>query len=449
MNAAAPDHAESMAIARNLIATYEKLRQNDDPSVKRIAVHLFSLELLHNGNNTSQFAVLLGEALQSNDFVEKVALVFSSKWTRLEDWRPFLRVLIAGSSGRSSKIRRIFMFDFHRGVSDLQQAQFHGEDRERMVSITGSILQELKGALPHAPPAEQQSSLKDLVFYVPVPQYEICSFLDDAPPLFEHLAFHLFDIEPSSPAGDQAQEGAISAVAAAVERRNNIKPLKLTFPCTDSVLKLIQNFSKRKLSFENSYFSVLMDNEYLDEACLPRIIETLSRGGIKLETVIFGVIQSQAVLQQVLRFVALSNLKYVAVDVKDTSDWPSVLEVKRDSLIAVKRNFSLRKVEIKSEDEGVEFWDDADTGKIKSYMKRNFLFAWWVQHPQFVPKNLWPRVLRVALEAGGPGPLYQSLLAISGDLMGTTTITTGSKKRKRAPPLDEHQRPDKRCHKTT
>jgi len=124
----------------------------------------------------------------------------------------------------------------------------------------------------------------------------------------------------------------------------------------------------------------------------------------------------------------------------------------RDCLIAVKRNFGLRRVVVTSKDEGADFWNDADTGRIDFYMQRNIRFAWWLQHPQMVPKNLWPQVLRLALEAHGPGPLYQSLLAISGDLMGatTTTSTTGSpRKRKREPGLDDRQWPDKHHRKTT
>jgi len=158
---------------------------------------------------------------------------------------------------------------------------------------------------------------------------ELCSFLDDAPPLFQHLIFHTFDVgEPSPSTRDQAntQEGAISVVAAAMERRNNIKPLKLTVPCTDSVLKLLQHFSKRKVAFERSYVSVLMDNEYVDEACLPQIVDTLSHGGILLHSLVFAEIQSQELLQQVLRFVALATLKFVFIWVKDTNEWPSVLE---------------------------------------------------------------------------------------------------------------------------
>jgi len=64
-----------------------------------------------------------------------------------------------------------------------------------------------------------------------------------------------------------------------------------------------------------------------------------------------------------------------------------------------------------------DLFDEADRAQLEIYLNRNRRLAEWVKNPKLVPQELWSYALDLALKAG-INPLFQSLLALSGEGVG-------------------------------
>jgi len=65
----------------------------------------------------------------------------------------------------------------------------------------------------------------------------------------------------------------------------------------------------------------------------------------------------------------------------------------------------------------LDIFDEADKALLEIYLNRNRRLAQWTKNPKLVPRELWSYALNLAVKAG-INPLFQSLLALSGQDVG-------------------------------
>jgi len=104
---------------------------------------------------------------------------------------------------------------------------------------------------------------------------------------------------------------------------------------------------------------------------------------------------------------------------------PITLQMKRNFLRAIKRNYSLRMVkatflDLSGEEIRDLFEDEEEKKKLKFYAFRNTRLEAWVQNPDLVPRHLWFEAIHLALKAG-EDTLYLSLQKTLGSLADEKT----------------------------
>jgi hypothetical protein len=130
----------------------------------------------------------------------------------------------------------------------------------------------------------------------------------------------------------------------------------------------------------------------------------------------FNAGKAQSFVHQLTKGLPALKTKTFGLLKDGTRDWTSLLEIKRNFLVALESNYAVLKVVIRAKD-WADFLDDGQKCKIAAYTKRNARLPKWVQHPQLVPQHLWPEALHVALVLrSGHDPLFQSLLSIASEL---------------------------------
>lgn len=372
---------------------------------------VFFLFKRRTGPNSINYDESMARALELNSTAQRIFLILSPRCTILEEWSSLLRVVGSGQGGESINTVCIA----NNSSLDSMFEVVLGEDhrRETMETLTRSVLQKIQ-------PLPSLEALDMRVSKLPVTV--LSSFLDNAPPLFGSLCLTPFAFQESD---------EMSAFAAAVERRNKIKPMSLNLPgLSVSTVELLYMFAKRNVSFETmeSCFVFRMDDEVADGGATLRrrifllLLKLLSH--FKFHNVHFRGIQSEQVFYDISRNIPKKAV-IMEVEVQGTDGWTSVAEAKQSFLAALKRNVRLLSVEVEAPD-GVAFLDETEQRKIQFYIHRNRRFLQWADNPKTLPTNLWPRALRLAAEAGHE-ELYRRLLAVSSDL-GTIKRT---RKRKR------------------
>jgi len=373
-----------------------------------IAFGLFKRRNEPNGINYDE---VLAQALELNNTAGSIILFVSPLCTRLEEWTSLLGVV---GSGRGGNGINTVCIGSDPSIDSMVE-QVLGENfyrRQCLETITRSILQNIQ-TLP---------SLKTLEMRVPsVPVTVLSSFLDNAPALFRGFSLKSFACQESDD---------MPSFLAAVERRNEIKPMIFFFRgFSASTVKLVQLFANRNISFETaeSCFLFYMGEEDLAGDVAPRqrmfqLLEVLLH--FKFLNVQFLDIQSEQVFNEITRNIPKCATK-ITIEIKRTDGWTSVVEARRSFLAALKRNVRLLSVDVESPD-SIAFLDHTEMRKTQFYTHRNRKFQEWAKNPKTLPKNLWPRALQLAAEAGHE-ELYRRLLSISSDL-GATKRT---RKRKR------------------
>ena len=361
--------------------TLAELRRND-PSVTDIYINLFSdLTNIPNHDAATSLSTSLSEALKDNNFVNTVSLFVSAKWTRLEQWTPLFLVLQAGQAG--GNIVQIT-------VGDMFGLIHEDSNPKRLMATASSILQKLQG-IP---------SMQTLCLSVPVFSDALTSFLDAAPPNFAILAFGSLDAIVSN----------IPSFAAAVERRDRVKSLALMLPCSSLSLELLQSFSAKV----SPSLCILAGESLVEhDDCLAQMLDALT----KVKSIDFLAIdaaKSLSVVHELTKFLPAIKLKHLELQMKQTQEWTSILEIKRNLLMALERNFTIHWEYIVADDD-VDFFDHEQRGMITAYKQRNMGLHGWVQRPQSVPQHLWPEALRLAVRSGHD-QLFQSLLSIAAEL---------------------------------
>jgi len=98
-------------------------------------------------------------------------------------------------------------------------------------------------------------------------------------------------------------------------------------------------------------------------------------------------------------------------------------------LAALKRNYTVQNVIFKEAvaNSNANWFSEANQARLESYVDRNRKLAQWVENPKMVPRELWSYAMTLALKAG-VNPLFQSLLALSGQGIG---LRQRGRKRKR------------------
>ncbi len=361
--------------------TLVELRRND-PSVTDIYMYLFSdLTNIPNHDAATSLSTSLSEALKDNNFVNTVSLFVSAKWTRLEQWTPLFLVLQAGQTGGT--IVDITL----NGLSGL----IHEDSNpKRLMATASSILQKLQG-IPF---------LQTLCLSVPVFSDALNSFLDAAPPNFAILFFGSLHFAVSN----------IPSFAAAAKRRHRVKALTLMLPCSSVSLELLQSFSAKM----SPNLDILTKESRVEhDDCLAQMLGALTK--VKsIDSLCFRNVISLSVVQELTKFLPAIKLKYLELHMKQTQEWTSILETKRNLLVALERNFTIHSQCIDADDV-VDFFDHEQRGKITAYKQRNMGLHGWVQRPQSVPQHLWPEALRLAVRLGHD-QLFQSLLSIAAEL---------------------------------
>ena len=360
--------------------TLAELRRKD-PSVTAIYIYLFSdLTNIPNHDGATSLSTSLSEALKDNNFVNSVSFRVSAKWTCLEQWTPVFLVLQARPSG--GNLMYISLID----VSGLIHED---SDPERLMATSSSILQELQG-IP---------SMRAITLSVPVFSDALTSFLDAAPPNFAILAFGSLHFVVSN----------IPSFAAAVERRHRVKSLTLMLPCSSVSLELLQSFSAKM----SPNLDILTKESRVEhDDCLAQMLGALTK--VKsIDSLSFRNVISLSVVQELTKFLPAIKLKRLGLHINQTQEWTSILETKRNLLVALERNFTIHSECIDAGD--VDFFDHEQRGKITAYTQRNMGLHGWLQSPQSVPQHLWPEALRLAVRSGHD-QLFQILLAIAAEL---------------------------------
>jgi len=390
--------------------TLAELQQNDRPAEQSI---MFSLFKRRSGNapNSINYDEALSQALERNNTLRKIILVISPRLTFLDQWSSVLRVIGSGQGGNG--IRTVCLA-YPPNIFNRLAHPLPGEDEDqRTETIARSIFQQIQ-SIP---------TLINVDLMVPVlPVTVLSSFLDNAPPLFHGLTLEKFSLQKSED---------MNAFAAALERRNRIKPVFFQLPgFSVSTVELLSKLLKRDIPLNTveSAFTFVMDEGDMGDAALrrrilPLLLTFLSKLNIMVTH--FLEIQSEEVFNEISTNIPI-NLRGFKIEVQGTNDWASVADSKRSFMAALKRNIRLMSVEAEFSD-GADFFNGAETRKVEFYANRNKRFFEWAKNPNTLPPNLWPIALQLAAEAGH-SELYARLLSVSSDL------GTNKRKRKRKRP---------------
>jgi len=378
--------------ATSLTETLDELQRND-PSVTQVSIFLFSPRIAGPYGTTTRAAI--AQALETNTYIQSVSLVYSPKWTRLEQWTALFRVIRS-----SNKISSIILTDAAKILIEGEEVE--ADHRENIVPLTRTILREIQGI----------SALENLtLFAFAVPLDALSSFIDVAPSNFKILLFHGFlDVEPATAIG-------ISPFAAAMNNRNSTHPLLWRLPGTESVVTLLENLVAKKVSLNATFVNFQVDSGIVEEACLPRILRTASQ--LNVCELCLSKVQSHQVFNQIVDALPSFTSKGLILSLeRQIGEGGSISDLKSNLLGALKCNFCLREVVVQftgPDGDEIQFWENSEIERINFYMNRNKLLSQWIDNPQSVPKHLWPKVLVLARQAGHES-LYKSLHSIAEEL---------------------------------
>lgn len=390
------------------IRTLEQMRRGETNA----PFHLIGEPRNHPDRN---FDIALAEALSDNDTVETVSLyVAPPTHTHLNQWRSLLRTIQSGRAGKG--IRSIEIHLFH---ADRARAMLSTIQQRQVGEVVGTLLQQIEGL----------SSLECLNFDVPrIPAAAVSSFLDAAPQVFRTFSWPTFDVDSSD---------GIQAVAAAMNRRHNIKPLRLTVPCSAATELLLKEFAKTKVKIGqdwNAPLNFLVDDRFTDVH--PEMIGRIFR--FKLTCAGFTV-RSEAVYNAIMGSLESPSPTWLHLHIifRGANEWTDAAweAAPRTWLNALKSNLKLRSLTIGDLDDGniIPFFNsDAERDEHRFYMDRNRSLRDWIDNPSTVPeKELWFRALRLAMLAGHD-ELYEALKAVFPSQI--ETIVEGRSKKRTTPP---------------
>lgn len=129
---------------------------------------------------------------------------------------------------------------------------------------------------------------------------------------------------------------------------------------------------------------------------------------------------------ETIRFLKVKDLSLQFVDFLGGNEKRK--EQQRVLLRALRRNYCLQSCMSNWSGSGHNFFSKAKHAQLVQYLDRNRKLVEWTLNPMLVPRELWSQAIMMAIEAG-INPLYQSLLALSGQGVGLRQ--QNSRKRKR------------------
>jgi hypothetical protein len=323
-------------------------------------------------------------ALDRNEYVDEIYLVLNAQ-TRPSRWRALLTVLET-----RAKNDNVILID---NTPDSLVENL----RREIVAVSAPFFEAMQQN-PHTLKVSLSVCLSKEV---------LTSFLDATTGSLVALNFHLFNIDAVD----------IPEIAKALDRHESIKVLYMS--CCSNTLKLLLEFVHRKTFLE--CLSFRMNDESLDEAVLPQVLEAASK--VELHHIFFRRIQSEAVFREIVTIIPKFRMQNLDIGC-EVAGW-NVTALKQQLKAAVKKNFCLRKVRCDS-NLATDFLNYFDRLRVQFCMQRNSKLADWVENPSTIPKELWPYALKLAVEAGHE-PLFRSLHSVAPE----TGSFQRSRKRKR------------------
>ena len=345
------------------------------------------------------------------------------------DWDSLLRVIATRSN--LGKVR-------------LEGANYSGVERQTPAALIRAFLQAI----------QQNTAIQNVMLWGLRLPTDISTFVDNASSITS------FCIDGCDMEAAERQQGA-SDLAAALQRNTNIETLSLekmeniyTVPILES-LRLnaaVKNFiffsgpqvhGNNIISILSRPDSPLRCFEFHGslEAAFPDVqFENLLRAveKSKLGRFNIGRIETPQQLQTLTQTIPSMKLKELEVvlfcddEVEDEPEGELVLGTVRQELLrAVKNNFSLQSVKIRTLDDFMEesdlFDSVEDKHRLAFYANRNKSLEQWVDHPEKVERKVWPDALGLA-ERAGPDALFRGLhLVLESDYVSLP----GGRKRKR------------------
>jgi hypothetical protein len=199
-----------------------------------------------------------------------------------------------------------------------------------------------------------------------------------------------------------------------LESKSNLQSLALTYCSVQhlqeefhtAVFSLLQPHSLlRSLELSHQYnfghygFATTQDTDQFWTAVERSPLEHISIGRIVLLGSCLALIASIPKIQvRTLEFNLHHDLQYM----------------KRDIILAIERNASLRSV-FATVEYNQDWLDQEDMKKLISYSERNQFLAQWIENPNLVPNPAWPEYLAVA-QTTGPDTVFCILLALAPTL---------------------------------
>jgi len=222
--------------------------------------------------------------------------------------------------------------------------------------------------------------------------------------------------------GDGIQE-QIQSLADLVRKKPNLSTLRAQFfdkqEFCDAVIEVLGRRTSPLQCLDIEYSNNIMFREVLIAATKSTRLEQVAINGIVFDPHAppYGRFET---LVDKIRSLKVAELKLDIVT-------ESGMGAEELVLGALRRNYIVQRVECIEHESEDNWLSEANQSRLDFYLDRNRKLAEWVENPKLVPRELWQYAIMLALEAG-INSLYQSLLALSGQVIG---LRQQGRKRKR------------------